>query len=125
MTLAAPEFPLTAVAALQHLTDALGANYTGATDEATLTRALGVDAFAAADGTVHIRPWATAARLISDNTEYEVTKGMEAKFDRKIRGLETQQTQADAIAGILHLLPSSGDTSWPPVSGSVPTEGRY
>lgn len=124
MTLPAPEFPLTAVQALQHLTDALGANYTGATDEATLTRALGVDAFTH-DGVVHARPWATAARLITDNTEYEVTKGLEARIDRKLAGLDTQQTQADAIAGILHLLPASADTSWAPMSGSVPTEGRY
>ena len=49
MTLPAPEFPLSLPDALQHLRDALGANYGAETDDATLTRALGVDAVTARD----------------------------------------------------------------------------
>lgn len=109
MTLAGPTFPLDLSSALQHLRDALGDNYGGATDEDTLTRALGVDGYAAAGDVFHARPWATAARLITDNTEYEVDKGLRARIDRKLKGLTLKQTQMDALAGILHLLPSAQD----------------
>ncbi|MVN88634.1 hypothetical protein GO986_18010 [Deinococcus sp. HMF7620] len=124
MTLTVPEFPLSLAAGLQHLQDALGEGYGGNLDTDALTRALSVDALRV-DTAVHPRPWATAARLITDNTEYEVSKGLNARIDRKLSGLEEQQMQADAIAGILHLLPRTDETSWPPRSGSVATDGVF
>ena len=134
MTLTAPDYPLSLSGALQHLRDALGANYGAETDEPTLTRALGVDAVAAPTGTdgaaqVHPRPWATAARLIRDNTEYEVNKGLAARIDRKLGGLDRQQAQADALAHITAYLPDSqsegADLRLIGRSGSVPTEGVW
>ena len=133
MTFTAPEYPLSLPDALQHLRDALGANYGAETDEPTLTRALGVDAVVAPTGTdgaarVHPRPWATAARLIRDNTEYEVDKGLAARIDRKLQGLERQQQQGDAQAGITAYLPGTGDDERRLLlgqSGSVPTEGVW
>lgn len=124
MTLAAPQYPLSVPDALTALRDALGGNYGGATDDVTLTRALGVDAVW--DGTAaHARPWATAARLIRENTEYEVDKGLAARIDRKLSGLEATQAQADAQAGITHLIPGRDATSWPPTGGPVQTEGVW
>lgn len=125
MTLAAPTFPLTPAAALAHLMDALGGNYGGLTDELTLGRALSVDGIVVG-GAFHLRPWATAARLIRDNTEYEVGGTLAARIDRKLDGLGLKQTQMDALAGILHLLPGADDgTVWPPMSGSVETRGVF
>lgn len=89
--------------ALQHLKDALGANYAGPDDDATLSRALGVDKV----GTV-VRPWATAARLIAENTEYEVTDKLAARIDRKIRSLVQTQDREDARNGVL--VPGDEDT---------------
>ncbi len=99
MILAPREYPLSLDAALLDLRDALGDNYGAATDDATLTRALSRDAVQVA-GQVHPRPWATAARLIRMNTEYEVTDGLQAKIDRKLAALDAEQCQADAAAGI-------------------------
>ena len=123
MTLTGPTFPLSQDAALEHLRDALGANYGGPTDSTTLERALGVDAVPV-EGTVHLRPWATAARLIRDNTEYEVSKGLAARIDRKLQGLDAQQARADRAAGILALLPGADD-AWPPRSGPVDTQAVF
>lgn len=121
MTLTAPTYPLGVDEALLHLRDALGANYGGPTDEGTLTRALGVDAVS--DGTTaHARPWGTAARLIRENTEYEVDKGLQARIDRKLLGLDRTQAQADAVAGITHLIPGDAGSTWPPAGGAVRTE---
>ncbi|MFB9991228.1 hypothetical protein ACFFLM_04425 [Deinococcus oregonensis] len=121
MTLSAPTFPLDLDDALQRLRDALGANYGAPTDGATLTRALGDDALLV-EQAVHARPWATAARLIRENTEYEVNKGLEAQIDRKLAGLDTKQAQMDALAGILHLLPNTDEgLNWPPMGGVVET----
>ncbi|EYB68923.1 hypothetical protein DEIPH_ctg013orf0028 [Deinococcus phoenicis] len=92
--------------ALQHLRDALGENYAGATDEATLTRALWVDA---AGG--RLRPWATAARLIKFNTEYEVDEGLKARVDRKLAELADTQRGADAAAGRSGR-PAFGGVTW-------------
>lgn len=126
MTLPVLTFPLSTPDALQHLRDALGDNYGAATDDVTLTRALSVDA-ATVGGAAHPRPWATAARLIRDNTEYEVSKGLNARIDRKLRGLDDRQMQMDALAGILHQLPSTGlgQGDWPPASGSVTVESVF
>ena len=130
MTLPAPEFPLSLPDALQHLRDALGANYGGETDASALTRAMGVDAVVAPTGPsgaaqAHPRPWATAARLIRDNTEYEVNKGLQARIDRKLAGLERQQAGADARAGIEAYLPELEGVAGAARSGSVPTEGVW
>lgn len=131
MTLPAPTFPLDVSSALTHLRDALGANYEGPTDDTTLTRALIVDGIHDAPPDVegvqfHYRPWATAARLIRENTEYEVNEGMAARIDRKLGSLDTQQARMDAVAGILHLLPSEdGGMGWPPSGSAVPTEGVW
>lgn len=134
MTLAAPEFPLGLPAALQHLRDALGASYGADTGDDALTRALEVDAVTAPTGPdgaaqVHARPWATAARLIRDNTEYEVNKGLQARIDRKLEGLDRQQGQMDALVQITAYLPGNRDDGQAlqsmGVSGSVPTEGVW
>lgn len=132
MTLAAPTYPLDLPSALQHLRDALGENYSAATDDATLTRALGVDAVyvgasASTSEQVHARPWATAHRLISDNTEYELDKGLKARIDRKLAGLVRQQASADSAAGISELVASlvEAQTSAAPHSGSVSTRAVY
>ncbi|WP_295818878.1 hypothetical protein [uncultured Deinococcus sp.] len=122
MTLTGPTSTLDQDAALEHLRDALGANYGGPTDTPTLERALGVDAVTV-EGTVHPRPWATAARLIRDNTEYEVSKGLSARIDRKLQGLDAQQARADTTAGIQVLDPS--DDRWPPRSGVVDTQAVF
>lgn len=119
MTLAAPTFPIPGEKALQHLLDALGANYGGPVDDVTLTRALGVDALTV-ETAVHPRPWATAARLIRDNTEYELDKGLKARIDRKLDGLWLQQRSADRQAGIISLL-SAPDEVTAPRSGAVDT----
>ncbi|MBZ9712183.1 hypothetical protein [Deinococcus multiflagellatus] len=129
MTLTAPTFPLTPAVALQHLRDALGANYGAETDDTTLSRALSVDGVRDAPPTdpaaqFHVRPWATAARLLKDNTEYEVDKGLKARIDRKIQGLEATQRQMDALAGITAMVPGA-QQSWGPVSGAVPTRGNW
>lgn len=121
MTLTAPTYPLGVNEALQHLRDALGANYGGPTDDGVLTRALGVDAVMV-NPQVHARPWATAARLIRENTEYEVDKGLQARIDRKLLGLDRTQAQADAVAGITHLIPGDEASAWPPAGGAVRTE---
>jgi len=124
VTLAAPQYPLSVPDALTALRDALGGNYGGRDDDATLTRALGVDAVW--DGTAaHARPWATAARLIRENTEYEVDKGIAARIDRKLGGLESTQAQADAQAGIAHLIPGRDATSWPPAGGAAETKAVF
>lgn len=94
MTLPAPSpFEI----ARQHLLDGLGANYGAATDVPTLDRALLVDATQAGE-TVTLRPWATAARLIRFNTEYEVDGDLRARIDRKLAELEQTQRDADASA---------------------------
>ncbi len=125
MTLSAPTFPLNAADALVRLTDALGANYGGPTDEPTLKRALGDDAVVK-ETVVHPRPWATAARLIRENTEYEVNKGLQAQIDRKLAGLELKQAQMDSLAGITDLVPQGADAqSWVPHGGPVRTEGVF
>ncbi|MBZ9753181.1 hypothetical protein K7W42_20300 [Deinococcus sp. HMF7604] len=124
MTLTVPEFPLSLTDALKFLRAALGEGYGGDTDTDALTDALSIDALQV--GTVvHPRPWATAAVLIKFNTEYEVSKNLDPRIDRKLSALELKQTQADAVAGILHLLPVTEDTSWPPRSGSVDTQGVF
>ena len=117
MTLTAPKFPLSEAEALTHLKDALGSNYGGATDNATLTRALSVDGVTVG-ADFHARPWATAARLIRENTEYEVASGLVGQINRKLRGLDAQQRQMDLLAGIYHLLPRVED-DWQGQSGSV------
>ena len=124
MSLTAPTYPLPTPDALQALRDALGDNYGAATDDTTLTRALGVDAVTVG-GAVHPRPWATAARLIRFNTEYEVNKGLQARIDRKLAGLERQQAGADARAGIEAYLPELEGVAGAARSGSVPTEGVW
>lgn len=124
MTLTAPTFPLAEAEALQHLTDALGSNYGGPTDPATLTRALSVDGVTVGDE-FHARPWVTAARLIEENTEYEVSSGLAARIDRKLGSLKAKQRQMDALAGILHLLPSTAEEWGQVASGSVPVEAVF
>ena len=124
MTLAAPTFPLSPSRALEHLRDALGANYGGPVDEDTLSRALGVDGAQVAGG-FHLRPWATAARLIRENTEYEVSGDLAARIDRKLGSLDRKQMQMDAVAGILHLLPGQDDASLWPAGGSVDTRAVW
>lgn len=93
--------------ALQHLRDALGSNYEGATDDGALGRALRVDA----QGD-RLRPWATAARLIKFNTEYEVGGDMQARIDRKLAELEQTQRGADATAARLTHSPAPGGVTW-------------
>ena len=105
MTLPARSYPLSLPDALTELRDALGANYGAETDDATLTRALNRDAVTV-DGAVHPRPWATAKRLIEFNTEYEVSKGLQARIDRKLKALDDQQREADLAAGIEGLVPN-------------------
>lgn len=127
MTLAAPEFPLALANALQFLRDALGANYGAETDTETLTRALGVDAVTV-NGVAHPRPWATAARLIRWNTEYEVTGKLSARIDRKLQQLDAQQAQMDALAGIAEAVAAaleSGSGVSQPLSGAVRTEATW
>ena len=125
MTLTAPTFPLAEADALTHLTDALGSNYGGSTEPGTLQRALSVDGVTVG-AAFHVRPWATAARLIAENTEYEVTSGLAARLDRKLTSLKTQQRQMDLLAGIYHLLLRPED-DWAvgQGSGSVPTEAVF
>ncbi|GGO32703.1 hypothetical protein [Deinococcus humi] len=130
MTLTAPEFPLSEADALTHLKDALGSNYGGATDPATLTRALSVDGIHDGPPSMegvqfHVRPWATAARLIEENTEYEVNSGLAARIDRKLQSLKAKQRQMDALAGILHLLPSTAEEWGQVPSGSAPVEAVF
>lgn len=105
---------MTEAEALQHLRDALGGSYAGAVDDPTLKRALGVDKV----GEV-FRPWATAARLITDNTEYEVTDKLAARIDRKLAQLAATQDRFDAEAGIL--VPGSEDIGFAR-GGSIPTK---
>lgn len=127
MTLTASTYPLGLPDALQFLRDALGDNYGAATDDGTLTRALGVDAVDVADKT-HPRPWATAARLIRWNTEYEVSKGLNARIDRKLQQLDAQQARADAQAGIAEAVAKAfgdGDQCGLAWSGSVPTQAVW
>lgn len=105
---------MTSAEALTHLLDALGSSYSGPKDDATLTRALSVDAV----GTV-LRPWATAARLITDNTEYEVTDKLQARIDRKLQSLAATQDREDARNGVL--VPGSEGVMF----GSVPTKAVW
>ena len=117
--------PLTLSDALEHLTDALGANYGASTDEEVLQRALKVDRLLVGTET-HYRPWATAARLIRDNTEYEVTGEMQARIDRKLGGLDLTQRGADMAAGILDLIiERDALLSGFPKSGMLVTEGVF
>lgn len=133
MTLAARTYPLTLADALQYLRDALGANYGAETDDATLTRELGVDAVAVPTGTggaavVHARPWWTAKRLIKFNTEYELDYKLKAQVNRKLRELEQMQAAADAVAGITDFLPRTGADGLPdgwPASANMPTEAVW
>jgi len=115
--------PLPPTEALTHLTDALGANYGGPTDTATLTRALTVDAVTV-DGQVYRRPWGTAARLIRDNTEYEVGGELAARIDRKLAGLSRTQLSMDAGQGITAYVLDQVQ-AWPPAGGPVRTEGTW
>ena len=105
----APAAPMTEADALQHLRDALGANYDGPGDDSTLKRALQVDARGE-----QLRPWATAARLIKFNTEYEVGGELQARVDRKLAELE--QTQKDTDAALARATGSTpggfGGISW-------------
>ena len=123
-------YPLTLEEALQELRDGLGDNYGAATDEATLTRALRGDALQVGEQ-VHPRPWATAARLIKMNTEYEVSEGLQARIDRKLAALEAEQGQADTEAGIAELVAErqgeDGAERWlrERVSYSVRSEPSY
>lgn len=135
MTLAAATFPLALPDALQFLRDALGDNYGASTDDQTLTRALGVDAVSAPTGEggaaqAHARPWATAARLIRWNTEYEVSKNLNARIDRKLQQLDAQQAAADAQAGITDVVAETfgaddGRCSGSAHSGSLPTRAVW
>lgn len=132
MTLAAPQFPLALADALLFLRDALGDNYGAATDEATLSRALSVDAIIQRTGdnvtTVGLRPWATAARLIRWNTEYEVGGQLSPRIDRKLQQLDAQQAQMDALAGISALvqaLERQADGIAPMLGGAAPTEASF
>lgn len=103
---------LTVTDALEHLTDALGPNYGGTVDEDALNRALGVDSLTVARPvdsvtsvtTLYLRPWATAARLIRFNTEYEVGGELTARLDRKINALLLLQRGEDMANGILELI---------------------
>lgn len=131
MTIAAPQYPLSLDVALQYLRDALGDNYGAATDDPALSRALAVDAvikpISISEGQVHTRPWATAARLIRWNTEYEVGGQLSARIDRKLQQLDAQQAMADAAAGITALVkalegPQSGLTM---LGGAVSTEAVF
>lgn len=105
MTLAPRSYPLSLSDALQELNDALGANYGAERDDVTLTRALSRDALVDGESVVHPRPWATAARLIRWNTEYEIGGSLNARIDRKLSDLEDQQAEADLTAGISDLIP--------------------
>ncbi|AWN22208.1 hypothetical protein DKM44_02295 [Deinococcus irradiatisoli] len=115
--------PLSDTDALQHLKDALGSTYAAPKDDPTLTRALGVDTVTV-DGQEYPRPWATAARLIADNTEYEVGGELAARIDRKLASLRRTQHGMDVAAGISAYVPTEIQ-AWPPVGGVVPTEGTY
>lgn len=89
MTRPAPT-PMTEAAALLHLRDALGENYSGPTDPDTLKRALELE-----QSGEQFRPWATAKRLIKFNTEYEVGGELRARIDRKLAELDELQREAD------------------------------
>lgn len=125
-------YPFTESDALTALRDALGDNYSAATDDTTLNRALAVDSVSVDDAS-HVRPWSTAARLIRWNTEYEVDQGLQARIDRKLRQLDNQQKLADQAAGITNAVikkfgagaygGSSGLVN--PPSGSVENQGRF
>ncbi|WP_161883853.1 hypothetical protein [Deinococcus alpinitundrae] len=115
--------PLPTDEALTHLTDALGVNYAAPKDDATLTRALTVDSVTVA-GIIYPRPWATAARLIADNTEYELDEGLKARVDRKLATLARTQLSMDAAQGITAYVPSQVQ-AWPPMGGPVRTEGTW
>ncbi|WP_161884057.1 hypothetical protein [Deinococcus alpinitundrae] len=115
--------PLSTDEALTHLTDALGVNYGAPTDEATLTRALKVDGVTV-EGVAYPRPWATAARLIADNTEYEVGGELAARIDRKLAVLARTQLSMDAAQGITAYVPSQVQ-AWPPAGGPVNNEGVW
>ena len=115
--------PLSKSEALAHLTDALGANYGGDTNEAVLVRALGVDSVADKAGALYRRPWATARRLIADNTEYEVSDGLTAQINRKLAGLDRTQRGMDLAQGISALVPNPFQQLT--ASGPVSTQGNY
>ncbi|GAA4002701.1 hypothetical protein GCM10022631_11770 [Deinococcus rubellus] len=112
--------PLPSAEALTHLTDALGVNYAAPTDQDTLTRALSVDGVTV-EGVFYARPWATAARLIADNTEYEVGGELNAQIDRKLKTLLRTQLSLDAAQGISAYVPSQVQ-AWPPMGGPVNNE---
>lgn len=124
MTLTALTYPLSDMEAVRILSGRLGVNYAGQTDPATLAFELSVDAVTGADGTVHARPWFTARRLIIDNTEYEVSSGLDPRLDRKLAELLRQQGTADSAAGISDLVPGSEEADGPR-SGFVSTVGVY
>lgn len=115
--------PLPPAEALTHLTDALGVNYAAPTDAATLTRALSVEGVTV-EGSFYPRPWATAARLIADNTEYEVGGELNAQIDRKLAVLARTQLSMDAGQGITAYVPSQVQ-AWPPMGGPVTNEATY
>lgn len=116
-----PSSPLTPDLAQQHLLDALGANYAGPTDAPALTRALQLDAVRDATGVRRLRPWATAARLIRLNTEYELSGELAARIDRKLAALEAQQAGADVAGGIQGAVASLGSETGPG-GGPVPIQ---
>ena len=103
-----PSPPLSTSTALEHLTDALGANYGGPLDDPALERALKVDSLTVQPpnlpAVTYPRPWATAARLIRDNTEYEVSGELKPRIDRKLAGLMYTQRGMDTASGILELV---------------------
>lgn len=109
MTLTRLQFPLELGPALKELGDALGENYGGPVDTESLTRALARDAVVDGESVVHPRPWATAARLIRWNTEYEIGGKLNARIDRKLEDLEEQQREADMTAGISELIPDPNE----------------
>lgn len=115
--------PLPPAEALTHLKDALGVNYAAPTDNATLTRALTVDGVTV-EGIFYPRPWATAARLIADNTEYEVGGELNAQIDRKLKTLLRTQLSLDAAQGISAYVFVTVQ-AWPPVGGPVVTTGTW
>lgn len=104
MTAPAPT-PPTPEEALQALLDALEGNELADKPPAFLQRALAVDQVGAV-----LRPRATAARLIEENTDYEVTGELRARIDRKIASLKRTQRQHDALFGVV---PTGGmSISW-------------
>ena len=126
MTLAALTYPLSDTEAARILSGRLGVNYAGPTDPDTLAFELSVDAVVGADSQVHARPWATARRLIIDNTEYEVSSGLDPRLDRKLRELAAQQGAADATAGITDLVAAlNGEQTGTAWSGSVETKAVW